>query len=1029
MNCNNKFYFTYIKEFIIDLVFISFRAFIARPLYNRIRSLKRQLDTANKKLMSASKVPKLTHSSSSESSSSNASSTAGDDSVHDSEAAATPIKEAQHFMRNSELSPTKYPDVCKSLVALNVLSKQVRDAPKDVRKAVLQSPPTSSGKKTGCTTVLAQKLKISRKSLVGKTDGRQERKNAYTDMCMKIKEFLDKPENSCELPTKRDAGRRSLNDTLKNLHAKFRKENPGILISFSSFAKKKPHGYKSIKYTTRRQCLCIKHLNGKLKMDAIREPGDPTTVEDFLALTENEVEERILAKEGDQITFQEWKLTDIKTKNGFIKRTRLLSLVVDKDDFMFLCTYVFRNLRDHIMRMKCQFQQVDALKRNLGEDQVVTQMDYSENFECRYQDEPSALYYDCHQITLHPMVVYFTEDGMLKHQSFIGITDEMSHAAPTTYAFMKKLVPAIKNLKPGIRKINVVTDSPVSQYRNKSVVKIIASSQKELGVEMGWDFLEAGHGKGPCDGVGGSIKQSADIAIKRGTHISNAKQFYDWAREAKPSLKFIYLDGRDIACTRSQLSSSRPAQGLSWCHTIQVYQGYVYIKETSCHEGCCVTRPVCDGWKRTEIKKAPSRDPHDNEDGSDGGEEEESEEEYVIIQRNEEDEEDDHVDGSDTDVEDEEAVSSGPVASEPPVAVSSDPVASEPPVAVSNDPVASEPPVAVSSDPVASEPPVAVSSGPVASEPPVAVSSDPVASEPPVAISSDPVASEPPVAVSSGPVASEPPVAVSSDPVASEPPVAVSSDPVASEPPVAVSGDPVASELPVAISSEPPEVLFNDLVAASSDPASSKPPEVLFSDLAAVSSEPPEVLFSDLAAVSSEPPEVLFSDPVAVSSELPNILFSDPVAISSELPVAIASDPPEAGSSDLVLVSSKPPVAVSSDPVAISSEPPIAVTDHPVVTDQGSRVPGVGTFVAAKYGSKWYVGKVIKTDLQQLDPVHITFMTWSRGKLKWSLRDEMWLPLRDILCSVNPPIKTPKGALFEISQEDSAKAEMRFKSN
>ena len=938
MNCNNKFYFTYIKEFIIDLVFISFRAFIARPLYNRIRSLKRQLDTANKKLMSASKVPKLTHSSSSESSSSNASSTAGDDSVHDSEAAATPIKEAQHFMRNSELSPTKYPDVCKSLVALNVLSKQVRDAPKDVRKAVLQSPPTSSGKKTGCTTVLAQKLKISRKSLVGKTDGRQERKNAYTDMCMKIKEFLDKPENSCELPTKRDAGRRSLNDTLKNLHAKFRKENPGILISFSSFAKKKPHGYKSIKYTTRRQCLCIKHLNGKLKMDAIREPGDPTTVEDFLALTENEVEERILAKEGDQITFQEWKLTDIKTKNGFIKRTRLLSLVVDKDDFMFLCTYVFRNLRDHIMRMKCQFQQVDALKRNLGEDQVVTQMDYSENFECRYQDEPSALYYDCHQITLHPMVVYFTEDGMLKHQSFIGITDEMSHAAPTTYAFMKKLVPAIKNLKPGIRKINVVTDSPVSQYRNKSVVKIIASSQKELGVEMGWDFLEAGHGKGPCDGVGGSIKQSADIAIKRGTHISNAKQFYDWAREAKPSLKFIYLDGRDIACTRSQLSSSRPAQGLSWCHTIQVYQGYVYIKETSCHEGCCVTRPVCDGWKRTEIKKAPSRDPHDNEDGSDGGEEEESEEEYVIIQRNEEDEEDDHVDGSDTDVEDEEAVSSGPVASEPPVAVSS-------------------------------------------------------------------------------------------DPVASEPPVAVSSDPVASEPPVAVSGDPVASELPVAISSEPPEVLFNDLVAASSDPASSKPPEVLFSDLAAVSSEPPEVLFSDLAAVSSEPPEVLFSDPVAVSSELPNILFSDPVAISSELPVAIASDPPEAGSSDLVLVSSKPPVAVSSDPVAISSEPPIAVTDHPVVTDQGSRVPGVGTFVAAKYGSKWYVGKVIKTDLQQLDPVHITFMTWSRGKLKWSLRDEMWLPLRDILCSVNPPIKTPKGALFEISQEDSAKAEMRFKSN
>ena len=47
-------------------------------------------------------------------------------------------------------------------------------------------------------------------------------------------------------------------------------------------------------------------------------------------------------------------------------------------------------------------------------------------------------------------------------------------------------------------------------------------------VRATWNYLESGHGKGPCDGVGGSVKRSADLAIKKGLIIKTASDFYNW---------------------------------------------------------------------------------------------------------------------------------------------------------------------------------------------------------------------------------------------------------------------------------------------------------------------------------------------------------------------------------------------------------------------------------------------------------------------------------------------------------------------
>ena len=47
-----------------------------------------------------------------------------------------------------------------------------------------------------------------------------------------------------------------------------------------------------------------------------------------------------------------------------------------------------------------------------------------------------------------------------------------------------------------------------------------------------WNYFELGHGKGPCDGLGGTVKRMADTAIKTGKFmIQDASDFYTWVTE------------------------------------------------------------------------------------------------------------------------------------------------------------------------------------------------------------------------------------------------------------------------------------------------------------------------------------------------------------------------------------------------------------------------------------------------------------------------------------------------------------------
>ena len=75
--------------------------------------------------------------------------------------------------------------------------------------------------------------------------------------------------------------------------------------------------------------------------------------------------------------------------------------------------------------------------------------------------------------------------------------------------------------------IHYWTDSPTSQYRNKTIFKVIYH-EEYFNCKASWNYTEAGHGKGPCDPIGGTAKHKADPAVKNGKFvIQDAVDFYD----------------------------------------------------------------------------------------------------------------------------------------------------------------------------------------------------------------------------------------------------------------------------------------------------------------------------------------------------------------------------------------------------------------------------------------------------------------------------------------------------------------------
>ena len=375
--------------------------------------------------------------------------------------------------------------------------------------------------------------------------------------------------------------KRLILSNLKELYRDFKQKNPHVRIGFSKFAELRPkHCVLAGASGTHSVCVCTIHQNVKLMLHGVK-LQELTTGEDLPQSSYHHCIAQIICNpplpecyfgecnfcpgiEGlketlfsildkcliDNVTFKQWTSVD---------RSTLETLSMSSDDFVELFCEKLVALRSHSFVASQQSQFHESCKQLLEPGEVVVSADFSENYAFILQDAAQGFHWNNNQATIHPFVAYHRESSndSIVHHSFVVISDCLHHDTIAVYLFQKKLIEfLVKTLGHLPKRILYFSDGAASQYKNRKNFLNLCHHLSDFGIPAEWHFFATSHGKGACDGLGGTVKRLAARASLQRPYedqIVTPLQLYEWATVNIPSTVFAYCSTEEYLTEKSHL--------------------------------------------------------------------------------------------------------------------------------------------------------------------------------------------------------------------------------------------------------------------------------------------------------------------------------------------------------------------------------------------------------------------------------------------------------------------------------------------
>lgn len=387
-----------------------------------------------------------------------------------------------------------------------------------------------------------------------------------------IQEFLEKDECSRVCPGKRDMiilkskekkSKRYLNDSLRNLHAMFCRSTTTLKLSYSTFCRYRPQWIVEAKAQNRDTCRCVVHENfkyivQKLHHTKILKENNPNEVIQNLMCPQPKEEcfskscihckEKLPAyRDCDLLqptSFQKWTNKKEERENARTKRKITIQRTIKETINLNTAAELIGIFEDnlpkfmhHVYNIKHQCESLNGLKKNIQPNKMVCHVDFAENYCCKYSDEVQGVHFGAsrEQITIHTGVLYSN-----CVTSFATISKSLNHSP---YAVMAHLLPILKTfVTDEISELHFISDSPATQYRNKFLFQlfgtVITSTFPNI-INLSWNYTEAGHGKGAPDGVGATLKRTADRMVAQNKDVESFESF---TKALNDNISGIYME-------------------------------------------------------------------------------------------------------------------------------------------------------------------------------------------------------------------------------------------------------------------------------------------------------------------------------------------------------------------------------------------------------------------------------------------------------------------------------------------------------
>ena len=165
------------------------------------------------------------------------------------------------------------------------------------------------------------------------------------------------------------------------------------------------------------------------------------------------------------------------------------------------------------------------------------------------QDAAEGYHWNNSQATTHPFVAYNVDSGELHHFSYVIKSDCLHHDTVAANLFLKNFISFLKEKFSSLpHKIYYFSDGAAAQYQNRKNFINLCHHKADFGMPAERHFLATSHGKGACDGIGGTVKRlAARASLQRpyDQQIITPYQLYEWAAENIKAAYFKYCSLED----------------------------------------------------------------------------------------------------------------------------------------------------------------------------------------------------------------------------------------------------------------------------------------------------------------------------------------------------------------------------------------------------------------------------------------------------------------------------------------------------
>ena len=252
----------------------------------------------------------------------------------------------------------------------------------------------------------------------------------------------------------------------------------------------------------------------------------------------------------DQIVYKQWVSTDRSTLETFCSPV---------EEFADTFCKKIELLRPHSFIATEQESFYASRKATLKMGEFLVTADFLENYSFVLQDAAQGFHWNNSQATLHPFVAYYQDSGEIHHVSYMVISDCLHHDTVAVHLFQRSFIAFLKELLPARlhpKKIIYFSDGAAPQYKNRKNFLNLCHHKDDFGVKAEWHFSATSHGKGACDGLGGTVKRlAARASLQRpyNDQLMTPRQLFNWACSNIPAAYFGYCSNEDYAREQSSL--------------------------------------------------------------------------------------------------------------------------------------------------------------------------------------------------------------------------------------------------------------------------------------------------------------------------------------------------------------------------------------------------------------------------------------------------------------------------------------------